>query len=508
MINKKNISPQPWENEKSYIIKDVGKLGKAKYEGVIVVNFCKFVFYLNPQISGPHEYRGFVAARNQINKEIVDKGKIVKTALYFKENPTEEDIKKKVERKARVLYQEHTKLLMQTLDEELRPEYMTLQMATYVKANEYVDFQYKSKVLKTKTDAINRLNNVVATFTSKPMDAYKPSEIDHIIKANDIADKGVNELHKFWAYCIDYGICTNKINPVTKRKNGKKSAEKSINELNTKTQLNLSELDAVFDELEKNKNGCVAGCALLLSGMDVKVVKSLQWKDLIFKKKIDYVVVKIWDAKRKGATHNLMRPLIPRTAEILRAQYNQLIDIYDKEVVLEMPIVSQHKDPSKALNINQVYNMLEGCFYRATSIESSDVKAIKQINTKVSPISEICKQTYRSILQLECNISEDQMEYKFLCNLGINRDTTLDNYVSMIDTYGGDHLYSLMAPIRKLRTLEEKSIVTDNRIVSVPETTRQLAKAIAVIKLAQGERIIIKAKHGVIGNIKTREKRD
>lgn len=488
-----------WEDG-SYFKKDVCSNGKTKFCGIYALNFCKFIFSLVFQNNSRYKYRGYIRAIDEFGEFVMDKGKRVEEDVYIHDGG-ESEIRRAIELKAEKLFAKHDKAILSNMEKTYRPDMITPILAATFKAREYADFRHQGCKKRTIDDAEKRIKRVCANLPVKPMHTISKKEIKAYFNLHGVGYRAINELHDFWTYVIDNGICVKHTNPVDKVSKKPLKGEKKIKELLKKVQLDLLEIDTVFDELEQIDNGVAMGSALLLSAIPSKLIEQLVWEDIIFpdEGKADFAIVKIYMPKRKGATHNFSRPLFPRSAELLFKKYKELASIYGEEAVKGLPVFAQRTDATKKAKLDQAYALTEQLMVQAEIIEAKDIGTIKKLDLQTSSIKRICVATYKALLKTICNLDEESMEYKFLCGLALGGDTTTDNYTAMCSEMGWEHMYTSMAPLRRKTVNNSKPIKTKQRAVSIPENSRELTKVSATILIAPGQEIAIKCEHGVTG---------
>lgn len=486
--------------EGCYLTTETCSSGKSRFVGIYTMNCCKFRFSVVCQNNSKYKYRGNIRAIDEFGESIMVKGKKIEENIYVHDGE-EEEIRNVIVEKATKLLSEHAKAILYNMEKTYRPDMITPILAATFKAREYAEFKHQGCQKRSIDDAEKRIKRICANLPLKPMHQITKKEMRACVNLHGVGHRAINELHDFWKYTIDNGICIKHTNPVEKVRKKSSRGEKKIKELLKKVQLDLSEMDTVFDELEKINNGVAMGSALLLSAVPTKNIEQVVWEDIIFLEegKADFAVIKIYMPKRKGATHNFSRPLLPRSAELLYKKYKELSSIYGEETVKGFPVVAQKTDVTKKAKLDQVYALTEQLMVQAEIVETKDMVAIKKLDLQMSSIRRICITTYKAMLKTICNLEEESMEYKFLCGLALGGDTTVDNYTAMCSRLGWEHMYTSMAPLRKKTINNDNFINTKQKNIAVPENSRELTKVSAKIIIAPGEEIAIHCKHGVGG---------
>ena len=333
-----NIKYPGWDNEKSYI-KTIEEGGRIKYFGNFNMGFCNFEFVLIQQGSGRYAFRGRITAvdRKGIklckNKKDSVKKEYISAEINLNE-VSEAIIMAVIEEKATKLYADNYEVIFFDLKKKTNPNTISLLEAAVLNAEKFVALRHAGASPEGKARYVRRIIRTCGHFPNIPMSKYTKNKFKLLLKQTNIENSEIlTELYEFWQYCIDMRICVGN-NPVEKPPNNKNASKlRKHHELQKNTELSIEQQDALFDILEEDINGISAAVALLASNINTKIIEKLKWKDIQFFKE-DYAVVKIYDSKRAGATHNLSRPVLPRTALVLHKLYDKQKKITGKVLLI------------------------------------------------------------------------------------------------------------------------------------------------------------------------------
>ncbi len=493
-----------WDNEKSFF-RSVTENGKIKYFGNYNNGVITFDFVVIQQVSGRYEFRGRVTAVDRRGK----KNKDISTDINLHE-VSEPILKDVIAEKAGDLFSKHYAKLVLDLGKKVNPSSISLLEAAITVADQFVAIRHDSAALEQRKKYVKRLTRTSSFFPNTPMCELTKKKCRAIIKEFNIENSEVlNELYEFWDYCIGMRICvgTNPIDRPTKNKGIRSKRER--NKLKKLTELSMLEQTVLFDMLEKSPSGTNAAVALLASNINTKTIETLTWKDIEFYG-ADYVVVKLYDPERSGATHNLSRPIHPRSAEVLFRYYEFLCCEYNKEQLNKMPVCATQTNPSVPLKSSRIID--EATRVLMTVINSTDVIAgAKKLEPRIAAVRTVFQNTFKNNLISVCNLKESDLLYKFLTAGSFAKDVSLNHYTALSCKPGWDLAYTILAPLRKAVPIAPNKDYDEggwNHVFCTPNTSLEFAKASMSIMLNPGERVYIKCPHGVVGSAQVRGIKD
>lgn len=490
--------------------------------GNFVYNSSPYNFSLSRQKSDNFVLRGTVSAidsmgnviKTKVNRKndlaladenFPEKYKYISRSLRcFSSN--EEDIKNAITNAIIKLYAQNAKTIEAERSVSLRPDTITAAMAAQNSAKGFVAQSHEDASAKSQANAVKRLQNVCAKLPNKAMQDIKKSELTKWMDELSIPRDARKELHDFWEYCRLKRIC-NGSNPVVVPARKRVSDATLIKRASRINELLFDQETALLDKIEDKCTGPMVGIALMLAGFTVKFISELKWESVVFYDKYDFAVVKFFQLERAGATHNYSRPVPPRVAVILRKRYEFLSTKYGDKVLAKMPVASyseNYKRPITASLLTKTsMNVLLDSF-----MTYADYKLLTNENLDVSAASRVLFNTYKRDLESVCNLEDDPGSMNFLLGLSLQDDITSDAYRDFTSIEGLTHLYDLLHVLCKEEPVEpiDDVILEDGQIVRTftPQTTISKYQVYTTIVLQPGQKINIKALHGVNGSFDAR----
>lgn len=506
------IIEQDWDNPKSNINIETDVSGKMKVNGCFFHNSIKFEFSITEQSSGPYLLRGFVRAKDATGKTIVKYNKRagtntkVSTEIYMNDSDPNA-IKIKIASAAIKLYSNFTDVLIDSVAKHSNPSTITPSEAAIMHAKSFIATRNDTASASTQEAYVNRIKRCLALFPAKPMSEFSTSAIKKILVHANIANENtIKMLYEFWQHCIDFGICIGN-NPIElPRKTPKGVGAAAVKKLTKISTISLPKLHTLYDFIEKNLNGVNVAIALMTSNVDVNLINALTWKDLRFMGPLDYVVIRIYNPKRGGATHNLDRPLLPRVSEIVSAYYDVLRKTYSDEELMDIPVCSLKTDILQPLSPKRIVAEAERTAYKFI-ITPEELAEVKKLDPTIAAIRTIFNNTYSFCLLSHCNLPQNGLHYKYLMAGSFSGDVTLDHYAALSSDLGMDSLYTRMRPLAKKRNLQKaENTVLGNTstIISVPDNTLEYSKLHMTCIIQPNAKVEIKCPHGVFGHVKAR----
>ena len=365
-LNTEVIS-KGWNTKGSYFIRSSSN-GKTKIEGVYMLNSIPFKFSMASRESGRYPLRGTIRALDSNGKKKKKRGREAQDIINNQGANRKLDIRKDIQctlasdtiikecivSAAERLYFDNNVLMGVQLESLTSPDTITPYIAAQKYAREFV-VECHPKLLDDKFEkAVQKIIRDCQRLPAVPMCTLTVKRLKDTMKRVKLGRMAQEELHKFFGFCLDYGVYEG-INfiekPKKKRKTGK---EKQI--MATRVDELTPELqDAFYRALEMNINGTSASVALLASGIDKKEIVELKWKDLTFhKEKKDYVVIHLFRQRKLSATYDYSRPLVPRSAIIMRKYYETQKSKYsgtieDKYVFPHSKLKNNHIAPAAVI---------------------------------------------------------------------------------------------------------------------------------------------------------------
>jgi hypothetical protein len=408
------------------------------------------------------------------------------------------------------LYMEHAGQIHRAYGEIARPETISPGLAAHKYIDKYMEKNHAK--LKEKSYATHRKNilSMCMELPHIPMESYKQAMILSYFEVKNLSQHKKDLLRNFWEYCLQAKICTGHL-PFPPKEKKKASTSKATRDAVRPDDLSLAEQDKLFDLINVNPTGGDAGIALQLwGGHSAKATCEIKWGDIIWAEShTDYVRIHYFIHDLVGATHNYTAPIFPAGAQILRKRYEELRKEYSEAALSKMPIVSQVKDPAKAMTPDA---LVQHATMRLHSIGLSyeALEILRKLNPEMAVSRLLLTNTYAKNVNVLCFLQDEEGTAKFLIRESLSSNTTDDHYTCFSDDEAGERLHTIMSCVIPEEVIESDcepiELLTDGReqYTFVPETTRQRIGHVGQYTLKPNEEIIIKVPHGVTGSATVR----
>lgn len=437
--------------------------------------------------------------REKDGEEIKVKSVVREMRIYTQE-PNE--IKEIIASATKKLYEKYSLVIQNDLFKSLRPDTITPTLAVSKYGMAAVDYNHGKACVESKGQYYTRLKRAASKLPRKPMAEIGVTQLNSWLKQNKISSTELQELKKFWEYCLTKGVCFGE-NPIhiPRKKKNKKNKKKNIVKID---RLLAEQSEDLYNHIEDNPTGPRMGTVLAL-GAGFYPAKSLElkWADMTFFEE-NFVVVRDYIAERAGATKNYSRPLMPRAARIINLRYNQLLKEYSPKQLENMPVVSAKEDPSKAYNAAALKKDAYRLIGRYISYEM--MTQITNEDLDYAAPLKILHNTYKYDLQARCSLYDDPSVCGFLLRKSLLGDVTSDSYRAFTSPSGLRHMHELTLFLDKdLPILDEDVVVLNNESSTLkkinPATNHCTVEGYMEIEFLPGKEHIIQSRYGAIGHI-------
>ena len=366
-MGSKKIRTDGWADKASHIAEKRKADGRVAYHGIYALHGMEFRFHITEQRTGPYVMRGAVSPIDPMTGKTIDIGAKEK-AKYFETHPDKRDkrcqetligrdiycqstdikmIKAVISEGAQKIYRDYGARLHRVHGEVARPHTVKPIIAVTKHGDRFMELRHKNLAPSSYREYKSELLSIASSLPPKAMCKISMADVEKTFQETSASIRKRKLLLEFWGYCLDAGICIGK-NPVPPLKKKVKSAKAAMREVKRKDRLTLGESDDFHEALMSDPNGPGCGAVLMLDGgYSGKLAASFRWRDIIWSEVRDYVRVRYSRPDLAGATHNFTAPIFPAGALVLRDRYENLVELYGKEMVDAMPIASQMSDPSK-----------------------------------------------------------------------------------------------------------------------------------------------------------------
>lgn len=523
-----------WLDKRSYITSDCKADGTQHAFGMLYFHGVPFRFALTQQHSGGAVMRGFASVNDPDGSHIMQIGGNEKTAIVQKlkdERPDYlqkmtgkrlpelnmttsisvqsldiDDIKAGVQKAVFRLYKQYAGQIHRAYGEIARPETITPGLAAYKHVDQYMQKNHNGLKAKTYDAYRNDILTMCMDLPHIPMGSYKFSMIQAYCAEKKLSARKKELLRKFWSFCVQAKICTGTLPfPPPKRK---PLSDKAACNAARPDDLSLDEQDKLFELIYNNPSGGDCGVALQLhGGYSAIAACKLTWGDIIWgDNHLDYVRVKFFITDNAGATQNYTAPLFPAGGLVLRRRYANLTDKYSDAALSKMPIVSQAKDPSKAMTSDALVQHAS-MRLRSIGLTYLDMQALRELNPEMAVSRLLLTNTYAKNVNVRCSLLSEEGTAKFLLHETLSGNVSDDHYTCFSDDEAGARLHTIMSvviPEAVIEAVYESDILLpDGRTqhTYTPETTRQRVGHVGHYTLLPGEELAIKCSHGVTGSV-------
>ena len=527
-----------WLNSRSYIKSKYDENKKMISFGLLFYQGAEFRFRLTQQKNGSTVMRGFVSVNSPDGSHIMqitgsEKTKILErlekvrpgylqkmdgkrlpelnmTTSVFSNSLDIEIIKEKILNAVLRLYDNYANQIHRAYGVIARPETITPGLAAHKYVDKYLGKNHANLSEKSYNDYRKHILSMCTELPYVAMADFKPNMIQSYFEARNLGQHKRDLLRNFWDYCRQAKICTGKL-PFPPKEKKKISSSKAILDAVRPDNLSLAEQDRLFDLINIDPSGGDAGIALQLwGGHSAKDSCTINWGDIIWDEDhADYVRIRYFIHDLVGATHNFTAPIFPAGARILRKRFKTLLERYSEKELATMPIVSQVKDPTKAMTpatLVQHANMR----LHSIGLPYDKIDLLRKLNPDIAVSRLILMNTYAKNVNILCSLQEEEGTAKFLLHESLSSNTTDDHYTCFSDDEAGARLHTIMSCVIPEEAIEldcePVKLLPDRREqhTFAPETTRQRVGHVGQYTLKPGEEIIIKAPHGVTGSASVR----
>lgn len=514
-----DLSDNGWKSKSSYYHRS-DKNGKIKVEGQYICHSLPCKFSLTSRDNGRYALRGTIRALDSNGRVLKKRGKEAKEILSsFSEDQRSRDhrklsvmkeiqcsstnddnIKNSIASAAEKLYLENKTLMSVQIEALANAESITPYIAAQLYADEYVT-EYHPGLLNERFEAIaKKLQRDCKRLPAIAMCEFTPAKMKAFIKSSGMGISAQKELYAFFGFCIDYGVYdgSNPVEKPTKKKNRGK-----INQVaaTRPDELTPGLQDLFYEKIEGNITASKVAVAILASGINPKEIVKLKWKDLIFKEEEDYVIVRLERLSKLSATHNYSRPLLPRSALVVRGYYNHVKAISgrtmsEKYVFPQVKNKKKHIDPA---------TIIEDATRILTSIGVGYgiMGELHVENRKIAAAKKILHNTYQRNIRDVCALESDPGTVNFLLKRPFGSDVTSDSYTAFTSEAGLKRLYDILKILRKTEKYENTydEQYEDEKIIRsyFPNTNKECLGLNGEIIVAPGKEIVFSCEHGFDG---------
>jgi integrase len=410
------------------------------------------------------------------------------------------DIKNCIESAAEKLYLENKTLMGVQIEALANAETITPYIAAQLYAYDYVT-SHHPQALNERAEAIaQKLQRDCKRLSAIAMCEFTPAKMKANFKNAKMGILAQEELYKFFDFCSNYGIYdgSNPVEkPVKKRKTGRAKQIKATrpDELTPELQ------DRFYDKINTNITASKTAVAILASGLDPKEIVELKWKDLTFKTEDDYVIVHLERLSRLSATHNYSRPLVPRSASVVREYYKREAsatrgNMSEKYVFPQAKNKRKHMVP--ATIIEEATRILH-----TIGVGYGIMGELHRENRKMASAKRILYCTYERNIRDVCSLESDPGTVNFLLKRPFGNDVTADSYTSFTSETGSNRLYDILKALRKAvenNNTYDEQYESEKVIRSYyPNTNKEYLGILGEIIVPPGEEIVISCEHGFDG---------
>lgn len=480
-----------------------------------------FEFKLIEQKNGKYPFRGTVKAVSQSGKVMKLQGKAKRevlkssnatedsinpsklniSAMVYSATTNDIDIRAKIAKTAETLYQKYAGILYEDVKTNVTPENITPAVAVSMYGRNYVYYVHGESSDGRLKMILKTLENVCSKLPNRPMVEFTEKKLASFIRTNQIGNASVDELYRFWDFCISENICDGG-NPVKKPEKKPRTARSKQLAAMKIDELSEEQLKVFTKSLEKNPSAINVGIALMASGFKPKEIVNMKWKDISINKLSGYVVVDLYLPERAGATHDFKRPLIPQAARIVKAYLKKIKGNYTVAELGELYVVTAKNKKKPVSSAELVQNATRAL--KQVSVKNAVFAALRDEDRTMAAATRILFNTYERMLHDKCNLALDTGTINYLTAKSFGGDTTSSAYTSFSSLPGIERLYGILKSVdietehldygAKQEIVEGKCIIT-----CTTKSSKDYSAAKLSVTLPPGAELIIKCEHGVDG---------
>ena len=525
-----------WNTGEGSITKEILPNGLVVYRGFYFKDGINFKFSIRQQLNGPSLMRGTISPLSPHDNHIMKKSDREKTEIlknleakkpgYIESmqnksipelnispsitcNSLEEsDIILTVEKAASKIYKKYSRHIYRQLGNASSPD----NILPIIAAHKYSEGFLKQNHAKCNDNTLKTYYDIIISICDamprKPMYDFSVKDAEAFLKKHKVSSHKEKLIREFWDYCIQTNICSG-YNPFseTQIKQASVNNDKSNNAI--PSILSLDNQEKLYNALIKNSNGPNSGVALVVyGGYSFKITCKFLWCDVIWGDEYDYVRIKYFKDNQAGYTHNYTAPIFISGARILRKRYEELCNIYPKEMVDTFPIASKIQDPKTACKssaLTQHALML----LKSIGFSKDDFEAIKVSDPNRAISATILLNTYKHNVTMRCGLRDEFGTANFLQHYSLSKSVSDDNYICYSDEEAGRRLFAQISVLRPKEDIESNlnSVLLSNgrgQYIISPKSTVHRVGFSAYFKLNPDEEITIVAPHGVTGSAEAR----
>jgi len=182
---------------------------------------------------------------------------------------------------------------------------------------------------------------------------------------------------------------------------------------------------------------------------------------------------------------------------------------YSEDELLDMPIVSQVSNPTKAMKPDALVQHVNMRLH-TIGFSYETLNSLREENSERIAISRLLlHNTYANNVYNLCALRDEVGTAKFLCHESLSSNTTDDHYTCFSDEEAGERLHTIMStviPEMKIDPVKVNPSDVPNGseiFVYTPKTNRYRVGNVGIFNLKPKEEIVISCAHGVKVNIIT-----
>jgi len=469
-----NLENAGWKCKGSYYYRSEVD-GKTKIEGQYIYYSIPFKFSLASREYGRYTFRGTIRALDSNGNVLKKQGKEAKDILNKYQNSQDEreayrklDVRKDIQcafnddnsimecivAGAERLYLENRVLMGVQLEALTSPDTITPFLAAQMYGHDFITEYHPKLVSEQFERATQKLIRDCKRLPAIPLCKLSSIKMKESLKRVGMGRLAQMEVYRFFNFCLEYGIYEG-TNPVEKPSKKRKTGRAKQIKATRPDELTCELQDALYRKIEENITSSNAAVAMFASGIDPKDIVVLKWKDLIFHKEIDdYVVIRIWKESKLSATHDYSRPLVPRSAKILRDYYDaeklKCGGNMSEKYVFPSPKNKTIKHIPPAAVIENATRILS-----YIGVGYGILGQLHRENRKMAAARRILFNTYERNIRDVCNLKDDSGTVNYLLGRSFGSNITADSYTSFSSGLGLDRLYCIMRVLRKTENYVE-----------------------------------------------------
>ena len=415
------------------------------------------------------------------------------------------------------LFNEYRSTILNCIRESITPKTITPLFAMMIYFDSFASETGRNTEPVKLEHSKRELERLFLELPEQSMPTFRQLHFRHHPKFQALSSVRKKMLYDFWKYCTDRGYCAVMSNPIPLPEKRAASEAARLRAASTPRMLSSEQIAELYRICMEKHDGLACGICLLLNGYSEKFVRSLRWKDIVFRDQL--VLILNYEGDRASATKDFTRPCNAVLAEILRLRYQELLqnESMTEKKLQELPVVANSSARKSKQNVprksEQTPLTNKQFVEKCTAILGSCGVAPEVFRNlkgeRNAAAKQLLRNTYVYLVNSCMGIEDDEGTRQFLLGMKLESITD-DNYVSYTSPEASERLFAIQNRCLPARPLPGERTVTDlgNGMVRIelqPRATNETLSVLLQGDFAPGLNLEATARHGVSASVRVRE---